>query len=176
MRVYVAVNLNGSVQYYQRDREERDKNGSFFAQPYFVIDRKLGTQMDYDPGKVLVDRLRNEFHESPWLESVEDRQRLDVPRENTSEPEKRLPVIATLDDATWYIVKPADTPDGPKWFVHVRNPRVPGEPVPLYANSPLEVLERAQGLGYLDFLERYVPPAPAQPAPPPTNQPRLRNR
>lgn len=175
MRCYVALNLNGSTQYFQRDREERDKDGKWFRQPYFVVDRKLATQMDALPAKVLVNRLRTEFRESPWLEGVENRERIDVPRESSpSEPEKRKPVIATLNDIDWYIVKPADTPQGAKWFVHVKNPRVPGEAVPLYANSPLEVLERAEGLGYLGFLEKYIPPAPAAPAQPPTNQPRLR--
>ena len=175
MRVYVAVALNGNTQYWQRDREMKDANGAWFAQPYFVIDRKLGTQMDDVPAKALVNRLRAEFHESPWLESVEPRERIDVPREgSTSEPEKRSPVIATLDDVNWFIVRPAETPNGPKWYVHVKNPRVPGEPTPVFGDSPLETLEKAKGLGFLDFIEKYVPPAPAAPAQPPTNQPRLR--
>lgn len=175
MRVFVAVNLNGSVQYYQRDREERDKDGKFFAQPYFVIDRLHATQMDDVPAKILVTRLRAEFRESPWLEGVENRERIDVPRDgNTSEPEKRSPVIATLNDIDWYIVKPANTPQGPKWFVHVKNPRVPGEPTPVFGDSALETLEKAKGLGLLDFVEKYIPPAPVAPAQPQANIPRLR--
>ena len=176
MRVYVAVNLNGSVQYYQRDREERSRDGQWFSQPFFVTERLHATQMDEAAAKSLVNRLRNDFRESPWLESVQDRARIDVPREGyPQEPEQRKPVIATLDDVNWYIVKPANTPNGPRWFVSVMPPgRVVGDPDPIYADTPLSVLERIHNLGWTHLLERYVPPAAPAPVQPQTNLPRLR--
>ena len=176
MRVYVAVNFGGSVQYFQRDREERDKSGNWFAQPYFVIDRKLATQMDDTVAKILVNRLRVEFHESPWLESVETRERIDVPRDGSGTAEERKAVAATLNDVDWYVIKPANLPAGPKWFVHVKYPDRVGDPEPVYADTPLGVLERIQSLGWMSLIEdaRYIPPAPAAPTQPSRTLPRLR--
>lgn len=176
MRVYVAVNLNGSTQYYQRDREAKNKDGHWFAQPYFVIDRLTATQMDDVVGKTLVMRLRNEFKESAWLESVETRERIDVLRDGYQESgeDTRTPMIVSfLDDGVWHIVRPCLRPAGRQWYVKVRLPN--REQETLYADTIDELSAKIIGLKWTPFLlDKYeMPPAPT-PAQPQRNLPRLR--
>jgi hypothetical protein len=130
----------------------------------------------------LVQRLRSLKVDS-WLVSMEG-QRVDVAEDgkpNFSE-DNRVPMRATLDSdaavanntARWYLVKPARTPLGLKWFV---NYNLPGRPVgqdQIYSASAVECLERAEQLHVLEFCEKA--PAP-QPKPAPVQQavgPRVR--
>jgi hypothetical protein len=63
-----------------------------------------------------------------WIETHDGR-RIDVDQPVQESAEDNQPVIATLDDQTWYIVKPIVRPaEGRMWFVSIR---VPCFPVPV---------------------------------------------
>lgn len=181
-QVYVVVSaFDGSPRYYARHQTGTDsRTGVTFSQPFFVEKKAEAKAMGEDAARLFVRTLRNEFKADPYLESPATGERIDVGRDGIIEPAKRTPMAATLDDenspgARWFVVRPADTPQGPKWFVRVKNPRVPGEPTPVYGDSPLDALQKAKELGLLDFaVEPYVQPAPPAPTQAQTNQPRSR--
>src|SRR5271157_2338846 len=122
-RFHVALNLHGRVQYYSRDSESMvDKR--WRSVPQFVIEISKASPMLEATAISLVQRLRN-LKEDPWLVSMEG-QRVNVAEDgkpNFSE-DNRVPMRATLDSdavvaagtATWYVVRPARTPLGLKWF------------------------------------------------------------
>lgn len=161
-RVYVVAMINGTEQRYQRDTEQR-RDGRWIATPYFVINRREAVTMSQEQGRALVEKIRGlGFRGELWLETTRGR-RIDLvqPAQESSE-DHRQPVIATLDGVNWYAVKPIIRPaEGRQWFISIP---VPGFPVPvvLYAPEPLEVLQRASDLNYLQFATRYETPAPQQ--------------
>jgi hypothetical protein len=161
-RYFVAVNLKGGTQFYSRDSECLVDN-RWKSVPQFVIEASKASPMLEPAAFSLVKRLRS-LREDPWLQTLEG-QRVDVPEDGTPgsfTEDTRQPVRATLDSdvavtdgaAAWYIVRPARTPLGLKWFV---NYNIPGRPVgqdQIYSTSAIEALERAAQLHVIEFCEK----------------------
>jgi len=165
-RCYVGAVVNGSDQFYQRETEVRDGT-KYIAKPYFVLSRSEAVTMSESAGKVFVTRLRSLGVNSAWLEDARDGRRIEFASESTqSGDDTRTPVSASIDDVNDYIIKPANTPNGPKWFIHIDVPGFP-EPQVVYADDPLGVLQRAEDMNFLQYAEKYE--RPLQQAPAPTN-------
>jgi hypothetical protein len=173
-RCRVVVHIHGQNQYYQRDREEKGRDGKWFAQPFFVINPREAITMSEAQAIVFVHKLRS-LGVDPWVEDAATGRRIDVPHEtqSSSGEDTRQPVIATLNDIDWYIVRPANTPNGRQWFICMFVPGFP-ERLTIYSNEPLAVLQRAQDLNYLQFVEKYQRPEPQQATPTINKGPRLR--
>jgi hypothetical protein len=167
-RVRVGHIINGTDQYYQREAEVREGN-NFVVKPFFVADKRQAITMSEDLGIALVKKLRV-LKANPWLEDVSNERRIEVTSESTqSGKDTRLEVAATLDDenspeARWYKVKPANTPNGPKWFLRIDLPGV-ADPQIIYADDALGVLQRAEDMGFLQHAVKYERPLPQTPAP-----------
>ena len=109
----------------------------------------------------MVKRLRL-LREDPWLQDFAGN-RIDVPSDSPQSfaEDTREAMHATLDGQAWYLVLPANTPNGPQYFLRCN---VPGRPQDIvYADTPISVLKRAQDMGFLVFGEKA--PAPAVPKP-----------
>jgi hypothetical protein len=163
-RCRVCVHLNGVTQHYQRDQEQR-RDGRWVAVPYFVINQREATIMSEAQAIAFVHKLRG-LGANPWIEDAKDGRRIDVIQENQQSGEdNRVPVIASLDDSIWYVVKPICRPDGRKWFLRIDVPGIP-DPQIIYADEPLGVLQRAEDMGFLRYAQQYVrPPEPQRAAP-----------
>ncbi len=168
-RTRVGVMIHGEAQYYQRDREEK-RNGKFVAVPFFVVDTSQAAKMSEAAAKTFVTKLRSLGVQNAWIEDCVDGRRIEFTSESTQSGEDtRTPVAATLDDenspqARWYVVKPANTPNGPKWFLHIDLPGVT-DPQIIYADESLGVLQRAEDMGFLQHAVKYERPQPQTPAP-----------
>lgn len=173
-RCRVVVMLNGAQQFYQRDSEQR-RDGRWVAIPFFVRNKRESVVMSEGHARSLVEKIRSlGWRGELWLETTSGL-RIDVtePTRESGE-DTRQPVIATLDDQTWFVVRPINRPaEGPMWFVSIRVPGFP-DPVVLYAKEPLTVLQKADDLNYLQFLEQFERPEPQQQAATTHNGPRLR--
>lgn len=107
---------------------------------------------------------------SAFIEDAKDGRRIEFTSESVqSGKDTRLEVAATLDDenspqARWYVVKPANTPNGPKWFLHIDLPGVT-DPQVIYADEPLGVLQRAEDMRFLQHAVKYERPQPQTPTP-----------
>ena len=169
-RVYVGAVVNGSDQFYQREAERKGKDGRWEAIPFFVLSRSEASTMSEAAGKVFVTRLRSLGVNSAWLEDARDGRRIELAGESTQSGEDtRTAVAATLDDehspeARWFVVKPANTPNGPKWFLRIDVPGIT-DPQIIFEDQPLGVLQRAEDMGFLKFAVRYERPLPQAPAP-----------
>jgi hypothetical protein len=166
-RCRVGVVLNGANQFFQRDTERRSRDGKGWeCVPFFVLNRYESITMSEAIARVLVNKLRSLGATSAWIEDAKDGRRIDVPPE--SEPQSgedtRQQCIASLDDITWYIVRPTCTPNGRQWFITMFVPGLP-ERTTIYANDPLAVLQRAADMNYLQFVEKYQRPEPQQETP-----------
>jgi hypothetical protein len=167
-RTRVGVMLNGVPQYYQRDREEK-RNGKFVAVPFFVVNTSEAATMTEGAAKSFLARLQSLGVNNAWIEDCKDGRHIEFTSESTQSGEDaRTPVAATLDDenspeARWFAVKPANTPNGPKWFLRIDLPGVT-DPQIIYADDPLGVLQRAEDMGYLKFAARYERPQSQAPA------------
>lgn len=167
-RCRVGAVVNGLNQYYQRDREEL-RDGRYVAVPYFVVDPSQAATMSEAAAKAFVTRLR-ERRENAWVEDCKDGRRINMahePQQQSQFGDTRTPVAATLDDentpeARWYVVRPTNTPHGPKWFLRIDLPGI-AEPQIIYESSPLGVLQRAADLDYLKYAPLYERPVPQQP-------------
>jgi hypothetical protein len=168
-RTRVGVILNGIPQFYQRDREEK-RNGKFVAIPFFVVDTSQAATMSEMGAKSFVSRLRSLGVNNAWIEDCIDGRRIESASELThSGEDTRTPVAATLDDenspeARWFVVKPANTPNGPKWFLRIDLPGV-ADPQIVYADDALGVLQRAEDMGFLQHAVKYERPQPQAPVP-----------
>jgi hypothetical protein len=162
-RCRVGAVVNNLNQYYQRDREEK-RGGKFVAIPFFVVDSSQAATMTEGAAKVFLARLRS-LGVSAWIEDCVDGRHIEFTGESSqSGVDIRTPVAATLDDenspeARWYVVKPANTPNGPKWFLHIDLPGVT-DPQIIYADEPLGVLQRAEDMGFLQHAVKYERPLP----------------
>ena len=167
-RVRVGIMLNGMEHFYQREEEVRDNNGKWTTRPYFTDNKRQAITMNEDVGLVLIQRLRS-LRADPWLEDVSNLRRIDLGQQHVQQSgaDTRTAVRATLDEASWYIVRPTCRPEGRKWFLRIDVPGLP-DPYVAYADDPIGVLQRAQDLDYLRFAERYELPPPPQ-APPVQN-------
>jgi hypothetical protein len=171
-RTRVGVILNGVPQFYQRDREEK-RNGKFVAVPFFVVNASEAATMPEIAAKSFVSRLRSLGVQNAWIEDCLDGRRIEFTSESTQSGEdNRTPVAATLDDenspqARWFVVKPANTQHGRKWFLRIDLPGV-ADPQIIYADEPLGVLQRAEDMGFLMHAVKYERPTPP-PAPAPQN-------
>src|SRR5439155_9478345 len=88
--------------------------------------------------------------------------RIDVAEEVAPYTEDtRRPMLASLNDLDFYIVRPANTPNGPKYFLKIVVPGV-AEPQVIYGDDELSTLQRAADMGWLQFAEKYVPPQQQQ--------------
>ena len=173
-RCRVCVHLYGLTQFYQRDREEK-RDERWATVPLFVAERRESVTMSEAQACALVDKIRARGWDGEiWIETY-DGTRIDVEQPvQESGGDTRQPVIATLDDVTWYIVRPANTVNGPRWFIKIRIPGRPDEET-IYAMDPLAVLQRATDLNWLQFAEKYARPGPQQPTTQSIfNRPRLR--
>jgi len=105
---------------------------------------------------------------SAWIEDCVDGRRIEFASESIQPGEdNRTPVAATLDnehspEARWFVVKPADTQHGRKWFLRIDLPGV-ADPQIIYADEPLDALQRAEDLGFLKYAVRYERPLPQAP-------------
>lgn len=175
-RCRVGVVLNGADQFYQRDMERKGRDGKWECVPFFVLERREAITMSEAAARMMVNKLRSLGVTSAWIEDAKDGRHIDVPSEAPQSPgeDNRQPVIATLDDVTWYIVRPTCTPNGRQWFISMFVPGFP-ERLTIYSNEPLAVLQRAQDMNYLQFCEVYQRPEPQQEAAATFNNgPRLR--
>src|SRR5258708_14346396 len=164
-RCRVGALINGLNQYYQRDREEK-RGGKFVAIPFFVVNTNEAATMSEAAAKSFISRLRSLGVNNAWIEDCLDGRHIELTSEATQSGEDtRTPVAATLDDenspeARWYIVKPANTPHGPKWFLRIDLPGV-ADPQIVYADDALGVLQRAEDMGFLQHAVKYErPPQP----------------
>jgi hypothetical protein len=172
-RVRVGLVLQGTDTFYQREEEIKDTStGRWKARPYFVTDKRQAITMSEEIGLRLVERLRG-LKLNPWMEDVNGERRLNLPQQNVpnSGVDNRTTATATLDDAnspdaSWYIIRPTNTPNGPKWFLRID---LPGHPQPqiIYEDHPLAVLQRAVDMNILQYAVKYEPPP--QPAAPVQN-------
>jgi hypothetical protein len=124
--------------------------------------------MDESAARILLQRLRSLGRNDAWIEDAKDGRKIDVPFDTpqSSGEDDRQPMIATLNDVDWYIVRPTCRPEGKQWFMKIIIPGQLGpEPVVVYANDPLGVLQRADDMSYLQFAEIYQRPQPQQAAP-----------
>lgn len=162
-RVRVCLMFGDVRQFYIRETEV-NKGGQWVAQPFIDVHINQAATMSEDVGRGMVNRFRSLGVKDAWLEDARDGRRIDVQPEvapNSGE-DTRKPVAATLNDIDWFIVRPANTPQGAKYFAKARVPGRADYEV-IYSDSPLEVLERAKDLGWLDFCERIAAPAAANP-------------
>ena len=162
-RCKVALEIDGCVQYYSRDAETKNtRTGEWYAQHQFRIDPPHAV-MSEAVARIFVQKLRSESKVvRPWIVdvSVPGGRRIDVAEENAPYAEdKRKPMLASLDDVNFYVVRPANTPNGPKWFLKVQVPGI--EVQTIFADSELSVLQRAADMNFLQFAEKYA--APEQP-------------
>jgi hypothetical protein len=164
-RCYVGAVVNGSNQFYQRDTEVRDGT-KYVAKPYFVLSRSEATTMSEAAGKVFVTRLRSLGVNSAWLEDARDGRRIEFASESVQQSgvDTRIPMKASLDDQNYFAVRPANTVEGPRWFVRCT---VPGRPEPdvIYSETILGALQRAEDVGFLAYGERAPAPEPQPTAP-----------
>jgi hypothetical protein len=163
-RCYVGAVVNGSNQFYQRDTERKGKDGRWESVPYFVLNRSEALTMSEAAAKIFVARLRSLKVNSAWIEDARDGRRIEVTSESTqSGKDTRAEVTASIDDVNDYLIKPANTPNGPKWFIHIVVPGIT-EPQVVYADDPLGVLQRAEDMGFLKYAPLYKRPEPQSPA------------
>jgi hypothetical protein len=175
-RVYVGAVINGQEQFYQRDSERKGKDGQWESVPYFVLNRSEAITMSEAAAKIFVARLRSLKVHSAFIEDARDGKRIEMAHEPQlqSAVDTRVPMRASLDDQNFFAVRPANTTEGPKWFVRCT---VPGRPEPdvIYSDTILGALERAQDLGFLTYGESAPAPEP-QPAAPVRTAPTWRRR
>jgi hypothetical protein len=170
-RCRVCVHVHGQTQFYQRDSEQK-RDGKWTAVPTFVINPREAVTMSEAQAVGLVHKLRG-LRANPWIETHDGR-RIDVPRETLSSVEDtRQPLIASLNDVDWFVIKPICRPEGRKWFLSIPVPGFPTNVV-IYADDPLGVLQKADSLSYLQFAEKYQRPEPQQQVAPTFNGPRRR--
>ena len=179
-RVRVGLLFNdGAELFYQREAEVRDnRTGKYVVKPHFV-DKHEAIKMSEEFGLRLVERLRG-LKLNPFMEDVNGERRLDLPQQNVpnSGVDNRTTATATLDDgnspdACWYIVRPTNTPNGPKWFLRIDVPGL-AEPQVIYEDDPLAVLQRAVAMNFLQYAVKYE--QPPQPAAPQSTAPTFRRR
>ena len=166
-RVRIGLLFDGVEKFYQREAEVRDnRTGKYVVKPFFV-DKHEAIKMSEEFGLRLVERLRG-LKLNPFMEDVNGERRLNLPQQNvpSSGEDRRTTATATLDDANspdaaWYIVKPTNTPNGPKWFLRID---IPGhaEPQVIYADDPLAVLRRAVDMNFLQYAIKYEQPQTQQ--------------
>jgi hypothetical protein len=159
-RCYVGVILNGSEQFYQRDTERKSKDGRWEAVPFFVLNRSEAITMSEPAAKTFVARLLSLKVHSAFIEDARDGRRIEVTSESSqSGKDTRVPMRASLDDQNFFAVRPANTVEGPRWFVRCT---VPGRPEPdtIYSDTILGALQRAQDLKFLQHGERAPAPEP----------------
>lgn len=167
-RCRVAGKFVAGIQYYQRDVETKIDD-HWTAVPTFVADPKLAHVMTEDYALIFLKRLRSlDSRKEFWIEDIsKNGKRIDYRSDEPRQTEDgRAPVIATLDadtqdpNAKLYIVKPANTVNGPKWFLRLEHVPSVGATV-VWADTPLDVLQKASDAGILKFAEQYIRPAPA---------------
>jgi hypothetical protein len=170
-RCRVGALFSGVPHYYQRDTEQK-RNGRWVAVPFFVDNPKLAAPMSEAFARHFVVKLQGLGMKNLWLEDCKDGRRIEV--ENQVPPQSgvdnRPPwATATLDDehspdACWYVIRPTNTPNGPKWFLRIDVPGFP-EPQVIYEDDPLAVLRRAVDMNILQYAVKHEQPQPQQPAP-----------
>jgi hypothetical protein len=172
-RCFVGAVINGLEQFYQRDSEQKGKDGKWQAVPYFVLNRSEAITMSEAAAKMFVARLRSLRVHSAFVEDARDGRRIEVASESQQQAsfgDQREPVRATLDDPSpeekWYKVVPVNRPDGgPMWLLKCLVPGVP-DPQLMYGKDPTSCLQRALDLNFLQFGERAPAPEPEAPATP----------
>ncbi|MCU1240579.1 MAG: hypothetical protein JWO71_1305 [Candidatus Acidoferrum typicum] len=180
-RCYVGVQLNGAEQFFQRDTEQKGKDGKWHAVPYFVLNRSEAAVMSEEAARLFVARLQSKGV-NPWIVDAKDGRRIEFTSNESlrsQHGDQRTPVRATLDDenspeARWYKLIPVNRPDGgPMWLLKCLVPGVP-DPQLIYEKDPLSCLQRAQDLNFSQYGERA--PAPEPQAPPARNSSVVRRR
>ena len=181
-RVRVCLILQGAPHYYQRETEQK-RGGRWVALPYFVNNPREAVSMTEAFARHFVVKLQGMGLKNLWLEDCRDGRRIEVESEAPQQvvEDNRSTATATLDDqyspdARWYIVKPVNRPNGGAMWV--LKCVVPGasDPQLFFEKHPLDCLQRAQDLNFLQYGERA--PAPEPPAAPVQNSnngaPRMR--
>lgn len=154
--VRVGLQFQGAPHWYQRESEVK-RDGRWVSIPYVVNDKTKAITMSESAALILVQRLRDLGEKSAWIEAL-DGHIIDVPQPTAPVTEDtRVPVMASLAQETgaWYVVRPANRPAGPCYFVKVFLPN--RQPEIIYAESPIACLEKADRYGWLSHCE----PAPA---------------
>jgi hypothetical protein len=179
-RCRVCAIFNGSPHYYQRDTEQK-RNGNWVAIPFFVPDPKQAAPMSEAFARHFVVKLQGTGIKGLWLEDCRDGRRIEVAGEAPQQvvEDIRTTATATLDDqyspdARWFVVKPVNRPNGGAMWV--LKCLVPGasDPQLIFEKHPLDCLQRAQDLNFLQYGERA--PAPEPPAAPIQTAPTWRRR
>lgn len=166
-KVFIWWNCQGDKRVWLTGHEQiRNRNGELILKPTLDNDPHEAIAVRFDLAQVFKRRLDSEgcLHPSfgrAQFSLTPEGIGLEADPADSDAAEKafyevnREPVIATLDDATWFVVRPANTVNGPQWFLKIR---VPGRPTveTIYAADPLAVLQRAHDLGWLKFAEKYV--------------------
>jgi hypothetical protein len=124
--------------------------------------------------RILEQRLLG-LHIAAWIEDLNwGGRRLDPPKTNTYAQDEHKPMRVCLDDpvipqSKWYAVYPANTPNGPRWFLRCSPPGL--EQQILWDESPISVVERAAAIrtntggSMLDFAEKAISPEPKPESP-----------
>jgi hypothetical protein len=175
-KTYVGAIVNGHPQFYQRETERKSEDGRWESVPYFVLNRSEATTMSEAAAKIFVARLRSLKVNSTFIADARDGRRIDLahePQQSSSE-DTRIPMKASLDDQNYFAVRPANTVEGPRWFVRCAVPGRPTEDV-IYSETILGALQRAEDVGFLAYGERAPVPEP-QPAAPVRTAPTWRRR
>jgi hypothetical protein len=151
---------NGTAQFYQRDSECKGKDGRWEAVPYFV-NRSEAITMSEAAAKMFVARLRSLNVRSAFIEDARDGKRIEMAHETqqSNGQDTRIPMKASLDDQNYFAVRPANTVEGPRWFVRCTVPGRPTEDI-IYSETILGALQRAQDLGFLQYGEWAPAPEP----------------
>jgi hypothetical protein len=179
-RVRIATLVQGEPQFYVRESEV-NRAGKWIALPNFDPDPRRALIMKESIARILEQRLLG-LRLSVWLEDLNwNARRLDPPQINTS-PSSEFPRESScrvcLDDpvtpqSKWYAVYPANTPNGPKWFIRANPPGL--NPYTIYDDTPVLVVERAAAMRMLEWAERAPSPEETKPqAPKSTPSPRVR--
>jgi hypothetical protein len=175
-RVYVGAVINGQEQFYQRDSEQKGKDGKWYAVPYFVLNRSEGSTMSEAAAKMFVARLRSLKVSTAWIEDAKDGRRIEFATETVQQSgaDTRTSLRATLDDeqmiesktARWYKVHPIDRPDGAgQWFIRCTPPGFPNAQI-IRGKDPVSCLQRAADINLLQYAEPAPPPEPDKPVTP----------
>lgn len=160
--VHVILFHDGARWYLQGAETARNQKGEIYLRGSWNSDPAFSKPWVYETAGLIRERLKRESNLATRiaLSAGENVDLIEEPSyESRPEENNHEPVIATLDDTTWYVVQPTHTPSGSQWFLVIALPEL-GRTV-IYAESPLEVLRRAEAMNWLRFAEKYEsPPQP----------------
>lgn len=158
--VHIVLLHDGARWYLQGAETARNQKGELYLRGSWNSDPAFSKSWAYDTATLIRERLKRESHLATriTLRAGDSAELIEEPSYESQSDENNHdePVIATLDDATWYVVTPTRTPRGLQWFIVIVLPDLGRTSV--YGNSPLEALEHAEANLWLRFAEPYRRP------------------